>query len=43
MIGSNIIVVPKLKSGDFDIYDQKKVKEKNYNLTFYLPEGDYWY
>ena len=44
MIGESLIIVPKLKSATYDLYDSIKSQGKHYNLSYYLPEeGAPWY
>jgi alpha 1,3-glucosidase len=44
MIGDSLMIVPKLKSATYDLYDSIKSQGKHYNLSFYLPEeGAPWY
>ena len=44
MLGDSLMIVPKLKSATYDLYDRIKSQGRHYNLTYYLPEGGApWY
>ena len=44
MLGDSLLIVPKLFSESYDLYDPEKNQGKYYNVSYYLPEeGAPWY